>query len=152
MEKHASDEARILQRDPVLVSVVDGVCSKFDRLIEKNVNEIELEILIDGTGISHETEGVDARLKCVSEMKLMRRNMDRVFAHVANGDMQWTELEFKSLYSVNVLIDLFNDFHELCELTRKDHSELAWILRELKLKFRLSLQKGYQAVFMHEAK
>jgi hypothetical protein len=131
------------------VSAVDGVCSKFDTFIGKKVNIIAIDVLINLGEISHEID-LAARLECVSEMKLMRRDMDVVFEHLAKGDMQWTEFEFRSLHGVDIMIDLFDEFHVLCELTKKDKTELVWIYHELKLKFRLGLQKSYREAFMHE--
>jgi hypothetical protein len=150
IQSRAADKARILVRRPELMIAVDGLCLKFDGAVGDAVNEMELESLINSTGIS--LDGVGARLECVSEMKLMRQHMDIVFGHTAKGDMQWTELQFKSLYTVNLLINLLDDIQMLCEVTRRDHTDLVWILHELRINFRLSMQRSYQMVFMHVAK
>jgi hypothetical protein len=152
IEMRATDKARILQRRPELIVTVDGLCLKFDRVVGDAVNEIELESLIKSTGISIETDWVSARLECVSEMKLLRKHMDIVFGKVAAGNMEWTTIQFGSIYTVNFLIILFDDIYKLCEMARKDNNELLWILHELRFNFRLSLQRIYQTVFMLEAK
>ena len=76
--------------------------------------------------------------------------MDVVFELVAKGDMQWTVFKFKSPHGVNVVINLFDEFRVLSELTKKSNLGLVWILHELMIKFRLGLQKSYREAFMHE--
>jgi hypothetical protein len=119
MEKHASDGTEMLKRNTALVSVVDGVCSKFDTLIADTVLDMQIFSMTGPEGISRETDHVAVRLDCVSEMKLMRHDMDVVFELVAKGNMQWTVFKFKSAHGVNVVINLFDEFRVLSELTKK---------------------------------
>jgi hypothetical protein len=132
-----------------LLDKIDELCTKLDSIIQDTILNIEINALISHTDLKDTKHSPEegARLECILEMHSIGYDMDIIFRRIVSGSKRWFMIEFTSEHSIHIIEKSINIIDDTVKLTADETKYTLWILSELKLRFRNSLQSAYQPRF-----